>query len=381
VDPHQLDSIKQEYHHLDSYYFNTAYFGPSPYSAKQKVARALQKELDPSFINYNTWMGISERTRQQISRLVGCSPDNITLSTSTSDIISIVANGFPFEKGDCVVAINRDYPSNILPWMLAQKNRGIQFESLELGKELIPTVKWLKEKLPANTKVFNISHVTFDTGKKVDILGIGKFCRERGILFCVDATQSLGGMPITSEELAVIDVLACSTYKWCLGPYGTAFAYFSQEAISKIQHTTGNWVVSPNSKVVTSLLEYTTETLPGARKYDRGQGSNMLANACLEAGLDIILEVGLEDIAVHNASVRDYFLENYPRKKFQLITPTDFMGNILSLKAVSSDSVTLERELKFRNIDVSVREGNVRLSFHLFNSKSQVDSLIRALDI
>jgi len=59
--PELRDLIRKEYHHLGSNYFNTAYFGPSPYSAKQKVSRALQKELDPSFFDYNTWMGISER--------------------------------------------------------------------------------------------------------------------------------------------------------------------------------------------------------------------------------------------------------------------------------------------------------------------------------
>ena len=56
-----VELIKKEFHHLDTIFFNSAYFGPSPYSAKQKVNRALHKELDPSFFNYSTWMGIPER--------------------------------------------------------------------------------------------------------------------------------------------------------------------------------------------------------------------------------------------------------------------------------------------------------------------------------
>ncbi len=376
-----VELIKKEFHHLDTIFFNSAYFGPSPYSAKQKVNRALHKELDPSFFNYSTWMGIPERERELIARLLNCSPDNITHSTSTSDIINIVANGIKLEKDDVVCSINHDYPSNVLPWMRAVETRGLNFELIELGDQIIPTREWLAQKLPKNCKVFDMSYVTFDTGKCMNILEIGKLCKERGIFFIVDATQALGGMPITKEELDVIDVLACSSYKWMLGPYGHAFAYFSDSALEKVDHRNGNWVVSPNSKVVYNLLDYTTETLPGARKYDRGQSPNMLINACLEGGLEFLSAVGLDEIEKHNNYLRDYFLENYPSKKFNLITPKEAMANILCLKATSSDPLELERELKYRNVDVSIRQGNIRLSFHIFNTVDQVNELIRALDI
>ncbi len=373
--------IKKEYTHLDSIFFNTAYFGPSPYSAKQKVSRSLQKELDPSFFDYNTWMGISERLRIKIAQLVGCEADDITHSTSSSDVVNTVWRGYPFKDGDVVAAIDKDYPSNVLPWMLAEKRTEVKLDLLELGNEIVPTAQWLAKNLDPKTKIFNISHVTFDTGKKANILEIGKLCRERGILFVVDTTQSLGGMPISSEELEYIDVLACSSYKWVLGPYGHAFGYFSKRAQEIIDHTSANWILSPNSKVVYSLLDYTTETLAGARKYDRGQASNPLTNACLEAGLEFLNTVGLETVQKHNAEIRDYFLEICPKNKFELITPKDHMGNIVCMKAKGIDSIQLERELKHNNVDISVRQGNLRLAFHIFNTKDQVDTLVRALDI
>lgn len=372
--------IRKEFHHLDTIYFNTAYFGPSPYSAKQTVSRALQKELNPSFHEYGTWMGVSERLRVLIADLLECSSDNITHATSSTDIINTLANGYPFAKGDLAVAINKDYPSNILPWMVAVENKKCEFKLLDLGDKLVPDCQWLETNLPAQTKIFNISHITFDTGKKIDLLSIGKFLQEKDILFVVDATQSLGGMKITQEELNVIDVLTCSTYKWMLGPYGHAFAYFSSKALARIKHQNGNWIVSPKSKVVYELLDYTTETLPGARMYDRGQASNMLAMSCLEAGLEFLKEVGLDYVMEHNQQIRDYFLENYPRDKFKLITPTDYMGNILALKVIGVDPVKLEAELKYRNIDISIRQGNLRLSFHIFNTVEQVDQLLLALN-
>jgi selenocysteine lyase/cysteine desulfurase len=372
--------IQKEFSSLSSIYFNAAYFGPTPLRAKETIMAAMNRELDPSFYAYDDWMSISEKLRVRFASLLGVSPDTITHSTSSSDVVNIVANGFIFQPGDRVAAINKDYPSNILPWMLAERHGKFKFDKHDLGNEIVPTPEWLEKTLLPQTKIFNMSHVAFDTGKKIDLLSLGKYFKSKGIFFVVDATQSLGGLEITKEELSYIDVLTVSSYKWMLGPYGHAFAYFSQRAQDSIYHLNANWILSPNSKQVYNLLDYTTETLPGARQYDRGQAANLLCSGCLEGSLSFLQEIGLENIRKHNAEVRDYFLENFPKTKYKLVTPIEHMGNILCLKAANADSIALENELKKRNVDVSVRQGNIRLSFHIFNTKEQVNELIKALD-
>jgi len=372
--------IQSEYAHLKSVFFNSAYFGPSPISAKKLMTEAMDRELDPSFYPYNDWMGISERIRVKLADFMQVSPDTITHSTSASDIINIVANGFHFQKGDHVAAIDKDYPSNVLPWMLAEKDRGIVFDRLPLGDEVVPTAEWLEKKLHPNTKIFNMSWVTFDTGKRMDLVSIGKMLKSKNIMFVVDATQALGGMMISSEELQYIDVLACSSYKWMLGPYGHAFGYFNTYAQEKIAHHNANWILSPTSKSVYNLLDYTIETLPGARKYDRGQAGNFLTNSCLEGSLDFFKKVGMDNVKKISFESRDYFLNQFPKNKYNLVTPIENMGNIVCVRSTGEDSIKLEQELKRHNVDVSVRQGNVRISFHVFNTKAQVDKLVEALD-
>ena len=341
----------------------------------------MNKEHDPSYHAYNDRMSISERLRVKFAKLLDVSPDTITHSTSSSDVINIVANGYDFAPGDRVAAIDRDYPSNILPWMLAERHGKFKFDKLELGLELVPTPEWLEKNLKPQTKIFNISWVAFDTGRKIDILSIGKYLQSKGILFVVDGTQAFGGLNLTRAELEVIDVLTVSSYKWMLGPYGHAFAYFNLRSQDRIYHLNANWILSPNSKEVYNLLDYTTETLPGARQYDRGQAANLLCSACLEGALDFLLEVGLDTIEEYNRELRDYFLTNFPKNKFTLVTPIDHMGNIVCVKAITADSRALEEAFKKRNIDVSVRQGNIRLSFHIFNTHAQVDELIKAMDV
>ncbi len=372
--------IEKEFSSLSSIYFNAAYFGPSPLRSKDTILAAMNRELDPSFYAYDDWMSISEKLRVKFADLLKVSPDTITHSTSSSDVVNIVANGFIFAKGDRVAAINKDYPSNILPWMLAERHGRFHFDKLDLGSEVVPTPEWLEKNLSPQTRIFNISYVAFDTGKKIDLLSIGKYLKSKNIFFVCDVTQALGGLEITPEELSYIDVLTCSSYKWMLGPYGHAFAYFSQRAQDQIYHLNANWILSPNSKQVYNLLDYTTETLPGARQYDRGQAANLLCSGCLEGSLSFLKEMGLANIQKHNAEIRDYFLANYPKDKYSLVTPLEHMGNIVCLKAANADSIALEAELKKRNVDVSVRQGNIRLSFHIFNTKAQVNELIKALD-
>lgn len=370
--------VRKEFAHIDNLYFNSAYFGPSPYRAKQKVANALFKELDPSFFDYISWFGISDRIRKAVANLIAVDFEDITFTTSTSDTNNIIANGFDWKQGDVVATLDKEYPSNTIPYMVAEKNHGVKLQLLGPNDYMVDV---LKKKLDPKTKVFVISHVAFNTGRKIDIVELGKFFKERDILFIVDATQSLGGIYLTPEEIESVDVLACSLYKWMLGPYGTAFAYFSKEAQKKVRTTAGNWLTTKNSKDVTNILNYTTETLEGARKFDRGQTPNMLAMACVEAGLEVIKELGLQNIEAHNARTRNFFIENFPRKKYDLVTPPGDIGNIICVKGKGLDTTELELELKAAQIDVSNREGNLRLSFHLFNTLEQVETLVEAMDI
>ena len=383
MEAESLKLIEQEFSSLKSLYFNSAYLGPSPRRAKERATQALQVESDPSFLPYSAWKSVPETIRQKIAQLIGCSGKSVALTTSTTDLISLVANGYPWQKGDQICAIHGDYPSNILPWMRAQEKRNFELNLLKLEEgQQVPAAEWVAQHLPSQCKIFNISWVAFETGKRVDIEAIGKICQERGIFFVVDATQALGGMNITPEQLKQIDVLTCSTYKWMLGPYGTAFAYFSPQAIDKIHPYNGNWLTARYSNEVQKLLNYTVETLEGACKFDRGQAPNMLANASLMGSLELLQEIGLSRIQAHNQELSSYFLEHYPREKFKLITPREpeHRANIVCLEMKQGNPFDLEEKLKRENIDISVRQGNLRLSFHLFNNKDQVNKLMETLE-
>ncbi len=161
--------IRKEFNHLSTNYFNTAYFGPTPYRAKQKLSNALFKELDPSFFPFHSWMGIPDRIRSKIAHLLKVFPNQLALGTSTSDFMSMIANHYPIgSAGIHVVTLNGEYPSSVLPWMVAREYRkGIHLHFLDAPEKSgdLLNVAWLEKNLPANANVVCLSHVQFDTGR------------------------------------------------------------------------------------------------------------------------------------------------------------------------------------------------------------------------
>jgi cysteine desulfurase / selenocysteine lyase len=372
--------VKEEFGELKSHYFNAAYFGPSPLRSKRQVEKSLSKEVNPSFIPYKDWYQKPEISRKLFAELLGVSSDEVFHSCSVSDINNILIHGLELSENDVVTVVNKDYPSNVLPFLLNKERNKNKLQLLDLPLEDLPTSEWLHQKISPDTKVFCISWVTFDTGKRIDLVDLGKYLKSKNIFFIVDCTQGLGGLKLKPEELELIDAISCASYKWLLGPYGHAFGYISKNAKFNIIHNNANWITSLKSTNVQSLLDYTTDTLPGARKFDRGQTANLLATSCLEKSLELLLEVGLEKIEKYNQDLVRYFIKNLSTKNLRLITPTENPSNILCFKVLGDKTSRLEEKLTSNNIDVSIREGSLRLSFHLYNSKAQVEFLLNIVN-
>ena len=362
---------KSEFSALSSIYFNAAYMGPMPARTRLSVIDSTERWGDPSYMDYG-WVGIPDRVREKIASLLGCSAERIALNSSTSEVISFAAFGLGLQAGDHVALVEGEYPSDVLSWMLAAERSGAVVDFFPAAKLADPR-GWVQEFHP-KTKVCNVSHVSFQTGSMVDLKALGAALADRDILFVADVTQSFGGMPLDPQALAYIDVMPCSTYKWMLAPYGQAFSYWSEKACQRIQHMHAGWLTMPQAPQ--NLTAYTKAVRPGARKFDRGQTPNVLGALGLETSLGLLAEVGLSRIYEHNQTLVRHFHENYSRQKYQLLTVGEG-SNILCLKAQNIDSGDLQARMRQAGIDVSVREGNLRISFHLFNGIREVEALLK----
>jgi selenocysteine lyase/cysteine desulfurase len=264
----------------------------------------------------------------------------------------------------------------ILPWMVVAELKG--FHITMLPREYFLDPSKLEEKIDGRTRYVGCSHVMFNTGIRLPVAEIGKICRKNEVLFLADTSQSFGAIRISSEIVKNVDILVGVAYKWLLGPYGSAYGYFSARALKEVRRTHASWAVSANMRSTESLLDYTTDTLPGARKFDRGEAPTYLINAALDGALDTILEKDLGKIEEHNMNLARHFLANLP-EGFQTYSTPGTLSPIVCFKSPKEDSAALKARLAKEGIDLTVREGYLRASFHFFNTKAEVGRLLAAL--
>ena len=172
-----------------------------------------------------------DEARKLAAQLLNCQTDEIALVGPTSLGLSFVAAGLNFRRGDNVLIYHDDYPSNVYPWM-ALAEQGAQVRLLNTrGLGVIRAIDVMGQ-VDENTRLVALASCHFISGFRIEIAAIGKFLRERGILFCLDAIQTLGAFPTTVEH---VDFLAADAHKWLLGPCGAGIFYVRRELAGKIE--------------------------------------------------------------------------------------------------------------------------------------------------
>lgn len=361
---------------LKSTYLNSAYLGPMPIKARDAVVAMAERMTDPAFFLHPEWRGVPDALRVQLGALIGGDPDRISLNSAVSELVSFVADGLDLGEEDEVLLMEGDYPSIVLPWLVRAERSGFQVAFAPLSDFLNP--QSLKAHVHCHTRVVANSHVMFNTGIKLPSEEIAALCKQYDLLYLADVSQSLGGMTLSEELVEQADIITGVCYKWLLSPYGSAFGYFSRRALDRIQRPNASWLQNPKSQNSENLLHYSTASLPGARKLDRGQAASFLITAGWKAALEVIQERGLRNIEQHNAALVAQFLESLPAG-YTAVAPKDCRSNIVCLQNKSIDAKALRENLERQNIDVSVREGALRISFHLFNTERDLERLLAAI--
>jgi cysteine desulfurase/selenocysteine lyase len=201
--------------------------------------------------------------RQLGAQLLHCQPDEVALVGPTSLALSFVAAGLKFKKNDNILIYHDDYPANVYPWM-ALAERGVEVRLLNTrGLGVIRPVDVMGQ-VDENTRLVALASCHFISGYRIDFQAIGKFLRERGILFCLDAIQTLGAFPTTVEH---VDFLAADAHKWLLGPCGAGLLYVRREIQEKLNPPIYGWhnVRCPNFVAQEQIVFRN-----GAAKYEAG---------------------------------------------------------------------------------------------------------------
>jgi selenocysteine lyase/cysteine desulfurase len=311
------------------------------------------------------------------ARLLNCQPDEIALVGPTSLALSFVASGLKFRRGDNILIYHDDYPSNVYPWM-ALADRGVEVRLLNTRGLGVIRSKDVVGQVDEHTKLVALASCHFISGFRIEIQEIGKMLQERGILFCLDAIQTLGAFPTTVEH---VDFLAADAHKWLLGPCGAGIFYVRKQAQPILTPPIYGWhnVRNPNFVAQEQIV-----FRPGAVKYEAGT-QNLLGVVGLIAAMELVLELGIDNIAAELLRKREWLVPELQNRGFAVLNavskPNE--GSITSFFHPQKDVAPLHKKLTQAGVVSSLRvdrkgKNYLRFSPHFYNTDAELQ---RAVDL
>jgi selenocysteine lyase/cysteine desulfurase len=330
---------------------------------------------DQEFVFPTSWL---RETRQMAADFLNVNLEEVAFVGPTSLALSFVAEGLNFRRNDNVLIYHDDYPSNVYPWMTLSE-RGVEVRYLNIREYGCIRARDVIGQVDENTRLVALASCHFLAGYRIDLDEIGKYLRSRGILFCVDAIQTFGAFP---TSLKYVDFAAADAHKWLLGPCAAGLMYVRREIQEQLRPTAHGWhnVRNPNF-VAQDQIEYK----PDARRYEAGS-QNLLGVVGLRAGLELLREIGLENIARDLQRKRAWVVPALQQKGYTVLngnSSPENAGPMITFFQPNSDMRELHSLLEKSNIVTSLRanrqnQSYIRLAPHFYNTDAE---LRRVLDL
>lgn len=351
-------------------YFNHAAVGPLSTRAYEAMERHARDQRDYGALHWKEWYAEIDRLRNSAARLIGAQASEIAILKNTSEGLSFVAQGLEWREGDNVVTTALEFPSNWTPWKRLEE-RGVECRVAGL-----PVVDEIDKVLDDRTRLVTVSSVAFHNGFAADLDAIGALCSERNVLFCVDAIQSVGVLPIDVRR-SRIDFLAADGHKWMCGPEGTAIFFVASERLESLKVLESGWT---NVERRGKFIGCGTDWLPDARRFEAGS-LNTNGVYGLRAALDLIHETGIDVIAERTIAVAAMLADRLEAIGCAVASPKPIRSGIVAATPPDVEKSLLwwHRQLEERGVVCAPREGFLRFSPHYYNDAEDVDRVIDAL--
>lgn len=360
----------------DLVYLNHAGVAPISTRAVEALSRFAREASERGAFAYSeVYDAEVERVRARAATLLSAAPDEIAFVKNTTEGLGLVASGLDWRRGDRVVTCDLEYPSNVYPWWTLRE-RGVETVMLRGRDGRLPH-ELVEEALrdPA-VRLLALSSVEFGSGFRNDLVELGRLCRDRGVLFCVDAIQSLGCFPIDVEACG-IDFLSADGHKWLLSVEGCGVFFCSRRVIERVQPRVVGWRSVTES---TNFDRYHLDLQPGAGRFEEGT-PNVPGIFALGAAIDLLLEIGVANVAERVLALTDRLVAGLEGRGAALRSsraPGEASG-IVSFTWRDEPPRHTAARLRAARFFVVERRGGVRASPHVYNREDEIDALVAAL--
>jgi len=348
----------------------------------RRVAEAMRDAIEDASNNekqFDKALGFIADTRQLAANFLGTETEEISLTGPTSNGLNAVANGLDWRAGDEVVCYLDDYPADVYPWLNLERSgvKPVLLQTARLGEitpEIVESALTKRTRLVALASAHNIS------GYRVDVEAIGALCAERGVLFSLDAIQTLGAFPIALKH---VDFLSAGAQKWMLGPSGAGILFVKNSRRELLQPMIiGGWNVESPNFIAQREIRYAE----GGRKFEPG-GYNNVPIAGMQAAIALLAEVGLAKISERILSLTTALRNKLAPNDFEFLSPDQDSGrsSFLTFRSRRIAAEDLVSTLAENDVVVSLRVDRanrswLRVSPHFYNTLAEMERVAEILN-
>ncbi len=371
-----IDSLIQTEFNLSGEitYLNHAAVSPWPLSTTKAVNKFAVENNTYGATYYPEWTEVENRLRSNLALLINAaSADDIALVKNTSEALSMVAYGLPWQANDNIVTSDEEFPSNRIVWE-SLKNKKVELKQVSLKNNPEDA---LIAACDSKTKLLAISSTQYSTGITLDLVKLGNACRQRNILFCVDAIQTIGALQFDVQKIQA-DFVMADGHKWMLAPEGLALFYCNAEIRSEIKINEFGWHMTED---MYNFNATQWEIAESGRRFECGS-PNMLGIHAMDASIALLLQINMNIIEQRLLDNTNYLFSLLNKNKaIEIITPQNKgqYAGIVSFKHKKIPSSELFSHLCSNKIICAQRGDGIRFSAHFYTSKEKIKNAVNLL--
>jgi selenocysteine lyase/cysteine desulfurase len=350
-------------------YLNSAYIAPIPTPVVAAGTAFLEdKSRRPLEVNADL-LAPDETLRTQFAKLINATPDEVGLLFSTAEGENILAHGLDLVAGDNVVVDELHYPTEFVLYRALEASRGIELRIVKHRNGVVEA-KDFEPYVDRRTRIVSVAWVSHQNGFRHDMRPIADLAHAHGAVFYADAIQAVGMFPI-DVRAADVDAICCGSYKWMLAGFGIAPFYIRRALIDRIRlDRFGEFQVEKE------LPDHHYELASSARRFDYCSRAFGAARE-LSASLAYIEKVGVDRIGQHTIGLAQHLHAELDTQGHRLFTPPGNQSSIVTMY-MAKPMADVRTAFRAANVDVTVRDGQVRIAPALFNTADEID---RCLDV
>lgn len=367
---YDVDAVRKEFPAVERIvYLDSGFQTPLARSVKAAIELFLREGFETAGPK-SVWLDRVEQSRGKLAGLLGVAADEIAFTKNTSESMNIAANALPLAAGDNVLMVHGDHPNNVYAFLNLQR-KGVEIRFIPMTE--VVNADSFAPFIDDRTRAISMSHVTFHAGHRFDVASVGALCAGKKLYFIVDVMQAIGVVPIDAKAMGA-SFIGSGSHKGLLVPQGLGLLYWDN-SLSELEPA--YLAAASLAAIPSDLIARPDNMAPSraAKRFELGN-FNLPAIHALGASLDMIEQIGVQNIQNHCFDLGDHLISRLDELDLRLVGPRERQHRAPHIYVISLPASEWLGHFEENGVRVSPERDGIRVSLGMFNTADDIDRLI-----